>query len=205
MNGYDGEYSSVNVYGFFNGWCASCNEMTDEDGDGVYTATVRATEGEMEYKFTLDGGVDLRKCSKPNSLHQDDRRLHQPLAQVESDTEFPVVCFNACGTWNEPLNRKQKGRLVRPFFMASNALAAIHAQRGVHPPVWSVDAGSTSMITRRVPLPGNAQRRGPRSFVRADVLHGIAKTHFQRPLNDVEHFVFVFVRMPHKLLRFWPA
>ena len=60
MNGYDGEYISVNVYGFFNNWCPSCTEMTDQDGDGVYTATVRAIEGEMEYKFTLDGGVDLQ-------------------------------------------------------------------------------------------------------------------------------------------------
>ena len=98
MNGYDGEYSSVNVYGFFNGWCASCNEMTDEDGDGVYTATVRATEGEMEYKFTLDGGADLQEmfeagtaCTKTTGVYTN------RLAQVESDTEFPAVCFNACG------------------------------------------------------------------------------------------------------------
>ena len=34
---------------------------------------------------------------------------------------------------------------------------------------------------------------------RTYVLHGIAKTHFQRPLHDVEHFVFVVMRMPHKL------
>jgi hypothetical protein len=34
---------------------------------------------------------------------------------------------------------------------------------------------------------------------RAYVLHGIAKTHFQRPLHDVEHFVVVVVRMPHEL------
>ena len=98
MNSYDGEYGSVNVYGFFNGWCASCNEMTDEDGDGVYTATVQATEGEMEYKFTLDGGADLQEmfeagtaCTKTTGVYTN------RLAQVESDTEFPAVCFNACG------------------------------------------------------------------------------------------------------------
>ena len=75
MNGYEGEYSSVNVYGFFNGWCASCNEMADEDSDGVYT-TVRATEGEMEYKFTLDGGTDLREMFEAGTACQDYRCLH---------------------------------------------------------------------------------------------------------------------------------
>lgn len=97
MNNYTGEYNSVNVYGFFNDWCASCNEMTDEDGDGIYTAKVRATEGEMEYKFTLDGGVDLQEmfeagaaCTKTVDVYTN------RLGQVESDTEFPTVCFNAC-------------------------------------------------------------------------------------------------------------
>jgi len=97
MNGYDGEYNSVNAYGFFNNWCPSCTEMTDEDGDGVYTATVRATEGEMEYKFTLDASADGQEmfeagmaCTKTTGDYTN------RLAQVESDTTLPTVCFNAC-------------------------------------------------------------------------------------------------------------
>ena len=52
--------------------------MTDEDGDGVYTATVRARRRD-EYKFTFDGGVDLQEMFEVGTAHQDKRRLHQPL------------------------------------------------------------------------------------------------------------------------------
>ena len=71
--------TAASTYGFFNGWCASCNEMADEDSDGVYTATVRATEGEMEYKFTLDGGAICRKCSRQEQLVPRLPVSHQPL------------------------------------------------------------------------------------------------------------------------------
>lgn len=98
MNGYEGEYSSVNVYGFFNSWCPSCTEMADEDGDGVYTATVQATEGEMEYKFTLDGGVDLQEMFEPGTAcTKTTGEYTNRLTQVESDSALPTVCFNACG------------------------------------------------------------------------------------------------------------
>ena len=78
MNGYDGEYSSVNVYGFFNGWCASCNKMTDEDGDGVYRhgARHRRRDGIQVY---LGRRRDLQEMFEAGTAHQDHRRLHQPL------------------------------------------------------------------------------------------------------------------------------
>lgn len=98
MTGYEGEYSSVNVYGSFNGWCASCNEMTDADGDGIYTATVRATEGEMEYKFTLNGGVELQEMFEPGTAcTKTSGEYTNRLAPVEADATLPTVCFNACG------------------------------------------------------------------------------------------------------------
>ena len=100
-----------------------------------------------------------------------------------------------------PYTLKQKGRLVRPFFVASNVRAAINTERSVHP---------TGMVRRR-----RLHEHDPRvrcryrtmlnagwdhdHLSRANVLHGIAKTHFQRPLHDVEHFVFLIVRMPHEL------
>ena len=64
--------------------------MTDKDGDGVYTATVRAIEGEMEYKFTLDGGVDLQEMFDPGTAcTKTTGEYTNRLAQVESDTESP--------------------------------------------------------------------------------------------------------------------
>ena len=85
--------------------------------------------------------------------------------------------------------------------MASNARAAINTERSVQP---------TGMVSRR-----RRHEHDPRIRCRyramlnagwdhyhlswANVLHGIAKTHFQRTLYEVEHFVFLVVRMPHEL------
>jgi hypothetical protein len=52
----------------------------------------------MEYKFTLDGGVDLQEMFEAGTACTNTTGVYtNRLAQVESDTEFPVVCFNACG------------------------------------------------------------------------------------------------------------
>ena len=33
-------YTTVNLNGDFNGWCGSCNPMSDADGDSVWTVTL---------------------------------------------------------------------------------------------------------------------------------------------------------------------
>ena len=48
-------FQTVNVNGTFNGWCGACNELYDEDGDNIYTATIPLQTGTIEYLYTLDG------------------------------------------------------------------------------------------------------------------------------------------------------
>ena len=45
------------VNGSYNGWCGSCfNDMSDDDGDGIWTHTQYFSPGEThEYKFTVNG------------------------------------------------------------------------------------------------------------------------------------------------------
>ena len=56
MNQFGGSFSIVNLNGTFNGWCGSCDTMTDVNNDGVYeiTMTLNAPDT-IEYKFTVDG------------------------------------------------------------------------------------------------------------------------------------------------------
>jgi len=49
--------SSVHVAGDFNGWSTSATPLSDEDGDGVWTAVVEIEPGRYEYKFVIDGGA----------------------------------------------------------------------------------------------------------------------------------------------------
>ena len=55
MSQFDGFWGQVNLNGSFNGWCGSCMEMVDDDGDLVYHFAVSLPPGTYEYKFTLDG------------------------------------------------------------------------------------------------------------------------------------------------------
>jgi enterochelin esterase-like enzyme len=49
------DFEQVFVAGEFNGWDPKGTEMLDEDGDGVFEATVTLPRGRHLYKFTLDG------------------------------------------------------------------------------------------------------------------------------------------------------
>lgn len=98
MNNYEGEpFQSVSVYGSFNNWCAECDPMTDEDGDGIYTGSVKVGKGELEYKFALDNDVERQEtltdgmpCTKTTG-----QNINRVL-QVHGDLNAGVVCFESC-------------------------------------------------------------------------------------------------------------
>jgi hypothetical protein len=49
----DGPHPAT-VQGTFNGWCGLCgNEMSDEDGDGIWELTVELSRGVYAYKFAI--------------------------------------------------------------------------------------------------------------------------------------------------------
>lgn len=56
MNCFEGTYSTVHLTGPFCGWCASAgyNDMTDDDGDGIYSGELWLPAGETEYKYMID-------------------------------------------------------------------------------------------------------------------------------------------------------
>ncbi|MFM8977305.1 MAG: hypothetical protein ACKOJE_04560, partial [Bacteroidota bacterium] len=45
--------STVHINGTFNGWCGSCNTMTDANNDSIYEITLPLLAGAIEYKFTV--------------------------------------------------------------------------------------------------------------------------------------------------------
>jgi beta-glucanase (GH16 family) len=45
----------VYLNGVFNGWCGSCNPMSDSDGDNIWELTLSLPAGNHEYLFTING------------------------------------------------------------------------------------------------------------------------------------------------------
>ena len=71
--------------------------MTDEDGDGIYTGSVKVGKGELEYKFALDNDVERQEtltdgmpCTKTTGQY-----INRVL-QVQGDLNADVVCFDSC-------------------------------------------------------------------------------------------------------------
>jgi hypothetical protein len=99
MSAYGEEYTSVNVFGGFNNWCAECDPMTDAEGNGVYTATVLVPDGEVEYKFTVNGDNGKQEaleagaaCTKTTGEYTN------RVLNVQESTTAATACFGSCGS-----------------------------------------------------------------------------------------------------------
>ncbi len=92
-------FSIPEVNGTFNNWCgATCNPMTDANGDGVWEATIALLPGDYEYKFAYDnwtgGGEQLipgSSCTVTNSGY-----TNRSLTVGTSEMVLPTVCWNSC-------------------------------------------------------------------------------------------------------------
>lgn len=60
MNGYNRAFTTVYISGTFNGWSDFANPLSDEDGDGIWSASVNIPVG-GDYKFQVDGWADDEK------------------------------------------------------------------------------------------------------------------------------------------------
>jgi 1,4-alpha-glucan branching enzyme len=63
----NGDATSVNLVGDFNGWDATADPMTDENGDGEWTLFYPLTPGRYTYKFVVDGKRWIADPTNPDS------------------------------------------------------------------------------------------------------------------------------------------
>ncbi|MEC8662739.1 MAG: hypothetical protein VXY03_02575 [Bacteroidota bacterium] len=100
MTQYLGTYGTVNLNGTFNGWCGSCTQMTDADGDGIYDITLSLPVDTIEYKFTLDGWTVAEQFaggeSCTNTTIDGESTFTNRIFSVEETTTLDPVCFNSC-------------------------------------------------------------------------------------------------------------
>ena len=62
MSGYTAPFTTVHVNGDYNGWCGTCNPLTDM-GSGIWEVTLPLTADSIDYKFTVDGWTDQENFS----------------------------------------------------------------------------------------------------------------------------------------------
>lgn len=96
MNDYTSAFTTAYVNGTFNGWCGSCNPMTDADNDGVWELTIPLTEDSIEYKFTVDGWSDDEKFAGGEPCTKTTGGFTNRFLYLNADTTLPVVCWASC-------------------------------------------------------------------------------------------------------------
>lgn len=91
------------VNGTFNSWCGACNPLSDDDGDGIWTATLPLTAGDQEYKFTINGW-DLQEELAVGSacdFNPNDGFANRGFT-LSGDLVLDVVCYNSCYACDAP-------------------------------------------------------------------------------------------------------
>ena len=90
-------YTTVNVNGDFNGWCGTCNPMSDADGDSVWTVTLPLSVDSMEYKFTLDGWTGQEMLTPGTTCTKTTGANTNRFAVLSNDTILDGVAWESCG------------------------------------------------------------------------------------------------------------
>ena len=113
MNDYPEPFTTVFVSGTFNDWSGEASPLEDADGDGVWTGTYDVTQGEIEYKFTIDNWADQEnfsrfdECITATTDSNGETFVNRSLVVFDEVVADPVcwsTCY-ACGesysiTWN---------------------------------------------------------------------------------------------------------
>lgn len=91
----------IHVAGGFNGWCANCDALDDDDGDFVWTTTLDLPLGQHEFQYVVNGWGDA--VSQPQLASSCD---YNPCDEwtnygvsVEEEMEHAYVdlhCWNTC-------------------------------------------------------------------------------------------------------------
>ena len=89
-------FKNVSVFGNFNNWCASCDALSDEDNDGVYTGTFDVPVGQLQYKFTLDNQTVEEQFEAGTECTSTIGEYTNRVAQITDDVVLSTVCFNSC-------------------------------------------------------------------------------------------------------------
>lgn len=93
-------FGYVNVSGTLNSWCGDCAQMSDTDGDGIWTDTLELQPGTYEYKYSLDNWA-AQETLDPATLDSTCTLTtggftNRILTVGSNDTTLNVVCYEEC-------------------------------------------------------------------------------------------------------------
>lgn len=91
-------FTTPELNGTFNGWCGTCNAMSDEDGDNVWEVTIPFNEGDsIEYKFSADNWT-IQEMNDPEApcTNGNTQYTNRVLEIPAADITLEAVCWGSC-------------------------------------------------------------------------------------------------------------
>jgi len=88
--------TSVSLAGTFNGFDASANPMTDDDGDMIYEVTVGMTAGQQDYKFVVNGTFEEFAEATDGCTMAFGEFINRVVDVTGGDQDVATVCFESC-------------------------------------------------------------------------------------------------------------
>ncbi len=102
MNNVTDAFTTPCVNGTFNGWCGSCNPMTDANADGIWEVTLPLPAGSIEYKFTADGWNIQETLTQGASCTVNAAPYVNRALTVSTATTLDAVCWGSCSACSAP-------------------------------------------------------------------------------------------------------
>ena len=59
MSTFQGSFSGVYVNGTFNGWCGTCNQLLDDNGNGIYEGYIPYRQIQLNFYILQMVGVGM--------------------------------------------------------------------------------------------------------------------------------------------------
>ena len=96
-------FTTPEVNGTFNGWCGSCNPMSDANGDNVWETTIAIPAGAHEFKFSADawGTQEELDPTLPCVITVDP--YTNRFLNLTANTIMDTVCWGTCSNCMPPV------------------------------------------------------------------------------------------------------
>ena len=126
MTKYKGSpFTGVFVNGSFNGWCGSCNPMSDADKDGIWEVKLPLPQDSIEFLFSLDGWAVKEAMKEGSSCTKTTAGYTNRFMKITGNTVLDAICFESCVSC---ANTKEKANVTFKVDMSKNTstFTAVH-------------------------------------------------------------------------------
>jgi hypothetical protein len=96
-------FTTPEVNGTFNGWCGSCNPMSDANGDNVWETTVAIPAGSHEFKFSADAWGISEDLATTLPCVITNGQFTNRVLNLSANTVMDTVCWGTCSNCMPPM------------------------------------------------------------------------------------------------------